>query len=51
MRTQEALDRLKLLKGKIKPNTYRTIVGQIKAGSVEQAIVGIERIERRYKNE
>lgn len=43
----EAMERLEKLKGKIKPNTYRTIIGQIKAGNVEQALVGIGRLERR----
>lgn len=51
MSEREAMARLKSLKGKIKPNTYRTIKGQIKAGSLDPALAGIERLEKRIGNQ
>lgn len=51
MSEAEVYSRLKGLKGKIKPNTYRTIVGQIKAGNLGPALVGIERLEKRIRKE
>lgn len=42
---------LKEVKPLVKPQTYKTIKGQIKAGDVEGAKKGIKRIlEGRYKN-
>lgn len=38
---------LENIRHKIPYNTYRTILGQIKAGHVDAAKVGIERIKRR----
>lgn len=48
---REAITRLKALRGKIKPNTYRTIKGQIKAGNLEAALVGIGRLEKKINQE
>ena len=38
------------LKGKISKNTYKTILGQIKAGDSEGAVNGIERIKKKIKD-
>lgn len=46
-----AMDRLNKIKGKIKWNTYKTIVGQIRSGNVEGAMVGIERLENKIKGD
>lgn len=46
-----AMERLNKIKGKIKWNTYRTIVGQIRSGNVEGAMVGIERLENKLSQE
>lgn len=45
----ETMKRLKSLKESIKPNTYRTIKGQIASGNIAQALVGIERLESKMK--
>ena len=42
---------LEALKWKIPHQTYRTIVGQIKAGDIGGATVGIERLKRRIARE
>lgn len=42
---------LKTLKGQIPWMTYRTIVGQIKAGDTAGASVGIERLKRKLAKE
>ncbi len=42
---------LETLKWKIPHQTYRTIVGQIKAGDIGGATVGIERLKRRIARE
>lgn len=39
------------LKGKIPRNTYKTILGQIKAGDVKGAETGIKRIKEKLKGE
>lgn len=43
----EIFNELEKLKPDTPINTYRTILGQIKAGDVAGAKVGIERIKRR----
>lgn len=42
---------LETIKKDIPANTYRTIIGQIKAGNEDAARVGIERIKRRVSHE
>lgn len=42
---------LETLKWKIPHQTYRTIIGQIKAGDVGGATVGVERLKRRIARE
>lgn len=42
---------LETIKKHIPANTYRTIIGQIKAGNEDAARVGIERIKRRMCHE
>lgn len=42
---------LALIKYKIPRQTYKTIIGQIKAGDVGGATVGIERLKRRIVRE
>lgn len=37
------------LKGNISGNTYKTILGQIKAGDVKGAETGIKRIKKKLK--
>lgn len=44
MKEQQLWDSLKALKPFIKKQTYKTIKGQIKAGDIEGARKGIERI-------
>lgn len=46
-----AMERLERIKGKIKWNTYKTIVGQIRSGNVEGAMVGIERLENKLRKD
>ena len=43
----EVKKELKLIKRYIPQNTYRTIQGQLKAGDVEGARTGVERIKKR----
>jgi len=40
---------LESIKNYIPINTYRTILGQMKAGQIEAARVGIERIKKRME--
>lgn len=42
---------LKRIKRQIPWKTYRTIIGQIKAGDLSGAQVGIERLKRRIEKE
>ena len=42
---------LESLKWKIPHQTYRTIIGQIKAGDIGGASIGIERLKRRIARE
>lgn len=42
---------LETLKWKIPHQTYKTIIGQIKAGDIGGATVGIERLKRRIARE
>lgn len=39
---------INMMKRYIPQNTYRTLMGQIKAGDVNGATVGVERLKRRY---
>lgn len=43
----EVKKELNLIKKYIPQNTYRTILGQLKAGDVEGARVGVERMKKR----
>ena len=42
---------LKAIEYKIPRQTYKTIIGQIKAGDVGGATIGIERLKRRIARE
>lgn len=44
---KDVIKELNTIKGEIPQNTYRTIMGQIKAGDVKGARVGMERIKKR----
>ena len=42
---------LEMIKWQIPRQTYKTIIGQIKAGDIGGATVGIERLKRRIARE
>lgn len=42
---------LNTIKNRIPQNTYRTIEGQINAGDIDGAAVGINRLKKRLKRE
>ena len=47
----EVIKELNAIKRKIPQQTYKTIIGQIKAGDVGGAKVGIERLQHRLTKE
>jgi len=47
----EVIKELNTIKGKIPQQTYKTIIGQIKAGDVGGAKVGVERLKHRLTKE
>lgn len=48
---QELIKELNTIKARIPQQTYRTIIGQMKAGDVGGATVGIERLKRKFAKE
>lgn len=48
---REVIRELNTIKHQIPHQTYKTIIGQIKAGDVGGATVGIERLKRRIARE
>ena len=48
---REVIRELNTIKWKIPRQTYKTIIGQIKAGDIGGATVGIERLKRRIARE
>lgn len=47
----DAIKELNMIKTHITANTYRTILGQIKAGDMGGATVGINRLKRKLSKE
>lgn len=47
----DAIKELNIIKNKIPFNTYRTILGQIRAGDMGGATVGIDRLKRKLLKE
>ena len=47
----EIFRELTVIKPKIPHQTYKTIIGQIKAGDIGGATVGVERLKRRIARE
>lgn len=48
---QELIKELNTIRARIPQQTYRTIIGQMKAGDVGGATVGIERLKRKIAKE
>ncbi len=48
---KEAIQELKAIRHRIPWQTYRTILGQMKAGDLSGATVGIDRLKRRIARE
>ena len=47
----EVIRELNTIKSRIPQQTYRTIIGQLRAGDLGGATVGIERLKRRIAKE
>lgn len=47
----DAIKELNIIKTKIPVNTYRTILGQIQAGDLGGATVGINRLKKKFLKE
>ncbi len=48
---QELIKELNIIKARIPQQTYRTIIGQMHAGDLGGATVGVERLKRRLARE
>lgn len=48
---QELIKELNTIKARIPQQTYRTIIGQMHAGDLGGATVGVERLKRRLERE
>lgn len=47
----EVIKELNAIKARIPRQTYRTIIGQVRAGDLGGATVGIERLKRKLERE
>ncbi|MGN8805459.1 MULTISPECIES: hypothetical protein [unclassified Blautia] len=48
---KEVIRELNTIKSRIPQQTYRTIIGQLRAGDLGGATVGVERLKRRLAKE